>query len=110
MESRRGRIVLKAPGEDLADTVQIIQYHDKVIDIPDPYFRKYCLTNFDMNNDGEITKRETEGVREVKPAKLHIRSVRGIEEFADLRYFDCSGNQISELTFRETKTMVVKVR
>ena len=97
MESRRGRIVLKAPGEDLADTVQIIQYHDKVIDIPDPYFRKYCLTNFDMNNDGEITKRETEGVREVKPAKLHIRSVRGIEEFADLRYFDCSENQISEL-------------
>ena len=96
-EFRRGRIVLKAPGEDLADTVQVIQYHDKVIDIPDPYFRKYCLTNFDTNNDGEITKRETEGVWEVKPVKLNIRSVKGIEEFADLTWFDCSENQISEL-------------
>lgn len=96
-ESRRGRIVLKASEEGLADTVQIIQYHDKVIDIPDPYFRKYCLTNFDTNNDGEITKRETEGVWEVKPVKLNIRSVKGIEEFADLTWFNCSENQISEL-------------
>lgn len=105
-EFRRGRIVLKAPGEDLADTVQIIQYHDKVIDIPDPYFRKYCLTNFDTNNDGEITKRETEGVWEVKPVQLNIRSVRGIEEFADLTWFDCSGNQISELDVSKNEKLI----
>lgn len=107
MESRRGRIVLKAPGEDLADTVQVIQYHDKVIDIPDSYFRKYCLTNFDTNNDGEITKRETEGVWEVKPVKLNIRSVKGIEEFADLTWFDCSENQISELDVSKNEKLTL---
>lgn len=105
-ESRRGRIVLKASEEDLADTVQIIQYHDKVIDIPDPYFRKYCLTNFDTNNDGEITKRETEGVWEVKPVKLNIRSMKGIEEFADLTWFNCSENQISELDVSKNEKLI----
>lgn len=104
-ESRHGRIVLKAPGEDLADTVQIIQYHDKVIEIPDPYFRKYCLTNFDTNNDGEITKRETEGVTSIRAANLNIRTVRGIEEFADLTWFDCSENQISELNVSKNEKL-----
>lgn len=106
LESRCGRIVLKAPGEDLADTVQIIQYHDKVIDIPDVYFRKYCLANFDTNNDRKITKRETESVTNIEAVNLGIRSIKGVEEFFDLAWLDCSKNKISELDVSKNDKLI----
>lgn len=97
MESRRGRIVLKAPGEDLADTVQVIQYHDKVIDIPDPYFRQYCIQNFDKNNDGQLTKREAFEVTSITTWNEKFESLQGVEAFENLDKLHVIKAQITEI-------------
>lgn len=96
-ESRCGRIVLKAPGEDLADTVQIIQYHDKVIDIPDPYFRQYCIQNFDKNNDGQLTKREAFEVTSITTWNKKFESLQGVEAFENLDQLHVIKAQITEI-------------
>lgn len=125
MESRRGRIVLKASGEDLADTVQIIQYHDKVIDIPDPYFRQYCIQNFDKNNDGQLTKREAFGITSIITSG-EIESLQGIEAFenlyqlnvkaqitevdlshlSELSILDLTGNKLRSLDLRKNDKLI----
>lgn len=97
MESRHGRIVLKASEEDLADTVQVIQYHDKVIDIPDPYFRQYCIQNFDKNNDGQLTKREALEVTSITIWNEKFESLQGVEAFENLSQLDVIRTQITEI-------------
>lgn len=91
-------IIFKERGGELKDTVHIIQYHDKIIEFEDNNFKHYCLTQYDTNNDGEITKREVINVAFVFFSSLNpVSSLRGIEEFENLMSLHCNGVGISEL-------------
>lgn len=60
------------------------------INIPDPVFRQYCLDNFDINQDNEISVDEARDVYSITVDTKDIESLEGIEEFVNLTYLDCS--------------------
>ena len=77
------------PAEEIYDT--------DFIRIPDANFAAYCLTRFDSNKDGMLTRREVASVTDVEVVNLNIKSLQGIEYFTSLVSLDCSYNYITAL-------------
>ena len=65
--------------------------------IPDPKFRDYVLRHFDTDNDGEISTAEALEVTVIDVARFGIKSLEGIQYFINLKYLNCSSNQLSTL-------------
>ena len=89
-------IIFKEKGGELRDTVHVIQYHDKIVEFEDNNFKYYCLSKYDKNNDGEITKRETFDINTIEVSNP-IVSLRGIEEFENLMFLTCNDVGLSDL-------------
>ena len=62
----------------------------------DENFKKYCIENFDLDEDGEISYAEARKVKRMSfcTDKNHrnISSLKGIEEFKNLTYLVCDGS------------------
>lgn len=61
------------------------------IDIPDPYFRRYILENFDTDGDGFLSEEEGLKITSIEVISDLITSVSGIEYFKNLTYLSCPG-------------------
>ena len=83
-------IIFKERGGDL------VQYNDRIVEFEDPDFKRYCLSRFDTNNDGEISKRETVNIQDIHYEK-RAESLRGIEEFDNLLELVCIQNGLEYL-------------
>ena len=66
-------------------------------EIEDPVFRSYCLSNFDTNKDGQISKEEAANVKKIEVPRKGIHSLKGIEYFTNITSLDCKGNQLTRL-------------
>ena len=66
------------------------------IDIPDANFKAYCVKNFDMDGDGEISEEEALRVTVISfysdIKHQNVKSLKGIEHFKNLVELSCSGN------------------
>ena len=89
-------IIFKERGGDLKETIHIVQYNDRIVEFEDPDFKRYCLSRFDTNNDGEISKRETVNIQDIHYEK-RAESLRGIEEFDNLLELVCIQNDLEYL-------------
>lgn len=69
--------------------ITIKQGKGGVVEIPDPVFKEYCITNFDLNGDGEISFSEASLVKEINVETDYIKSLSGIEAFVNLTYLKC---------------------
>ena len=92
----------------------------QIVDIPDPNFKARLLQatpynliastltpndngyvstyhKIDINNDGEIQVSEALLIKYLKVSTANITDVTGINEFKNLKYFNCTSNQISDL-------------
>lgn len=66
--------------------------------IPDPNFRKALIAlGLDANGDSSIQRDEVQGVDTLVVSGKNIASLRGIQAFSQLRYLDCSDNQLANL-------------
>ena len=63
----------------------------------DAIFREYVLTNFDKDNDGDLSTAELEAVTEIDVYNMKITSLSGIQCFPNLTKLDCSNNNLTEL-------------
>ena len=54
----------------------------------DILFMEYCYTNFDVNDDGKVSKTEAQAVQKIK-MKGNIISLKGIEFFSNLTELRC---------------------
>jgi hypothetical protein len=54
------------------------------IDIPDAVFQKYCVDNFDQDNDGGISVEEAAAATKIECENLDIRSTKGLQWFTNL--------------------------
>ncbi|MBQ6178452.1 MAG: hypothetical protein IJK32_02900, partial [Bacteroidales bacterium] len=61
------------------------------INIPDPYFKRYVLENFDVDGDGALSEEEGLKITSIEVSTDLISSVSGIEYFKNLTYLSCSG-------------------
>ena len=63
---------------------------------PDPNFRA-CVSNFDQNGNGVLSREEIAGVTAIDCAYCEITSLKGIEYFTSLKTLFCSYNQLKTL-------------
>ncbi|MCK9310123.1 MAG: leucine-rich repeat domain-containing protein, partial [Candidatus Cloacimonetes bacterium] len=68
-----------------------------IIHIPDPNFKRYCIKNFDVNNDGEISIEEALKIRHIDCCGLNIKSLEGIGNFHNLKKLHCDENKLTSL-------------
>lgn len=59
----------------------------------DANFKAYCISNFDINGDGEISMEEAERVTEISVRTDNIYSLGGIEYFQNLTSLNCIGSE-----------------
>lgn len=64
---------------------------------PDPAFRQYVSSRFDLNRDGVLSDTEVESVTTISCASLGIESLSGIEYFTKLQTLNCASNYLTEL-------------
>ena len=70
------------PGEEKKD----------VVNMPDATFRKLILSQFDGNNDGQLSLEEAEAVNVIECCSDDIRSLEGVECFTNLERIICRGS------------------
>ena len=63
----------------------------------DENFKAYCVENFDLDGDGEISYSEANVVTNINVDNQGISSLKGIESFTNLSKLDCSSNQLTRL-------------
>ena len=64
--------------------------------IPDPYFKRYVLENFDADGDGALSEEEGLIIRKIDVVTDKISSMKGIEHFKNLDSLLCRGAAESE--------------
>ena len=68
---------------------------DGIVVFEDENFKKYCVKNFDLDGDGEISFAEARKVKRMEfytdENHLNISSLKGIEHFKNLTYLSCEG-------------------
>lgn len=93
-------IVLISNGESLITMKTLtFQYKDNspYIAFPDINFKTYLISNFDKNNDGEISYYEAEQVKEISCSYKDIQSLEGIQYFSNITALYCSNNKLNTL-------------
>lgn len=65
---------------------------DETVEIPDPVFRRYILTRFDVNEDDVLTVPEALQIIEISVCTDSIWSLRGIEKMGRLQILDANGS------------------
>ena len=94
---RIGKIMIANTQQNISQTITITQSAIPVLDIPDPNFKAYLVTNYDQNSDNEISQSEIEKVTYLTLTGLSIASLEGIEHFTNLKSLSCDNNSLTEL-------------
>ena len=87
-ETRTGKVILK--NESLQETITIKQEAEGYVEFADDNFKSYCVANFDLNGDGEISMKEAEAVTQITVNPEIVASLKGIEYFKNLESLSCS--------------------
>lgn len=69
----------------------------KYLTFDDEAFATYCLTHYDLNGDGRLSRYEAQRVLEIDCSGLGIRTLGVMEEFENLERLNCSGNELTRL-------------
>jgi len=70
---------------------------DNTVHFPDANFKAYMVANFDLDEDGEISKDEALLITEISCTYSGIQSLEGIQYCTALTFLDCCLNQLTTL-------------
>lgn len=91
------------PGEEWHDSsVAIDEQH-----FPDPIFREFISTNFDLNGDETLSETEADMVTTIDVSCRGISDLTGISSFLNLNYLSCSGNALKELDLTKNTSLQI---
>ena len=65
--------------------------------ISDSTFWEWAVTQYDTSGDGELSQNELDAVTGIDCSGLGFTSMEGINLFGNLRYLDCTDNQLASL-------------
>ena len=71
---------------------------------PDETFRKY-LEQYDKDYDGYLGTAERNAVKQIVVPNMDIRNLYGIQFFPNLKYLNCSSNQLTSLDVHENTAL-----
>lgn len=81
------------------------KYDIKEVSIPDAVFKSYCLSIFDTDHDGAISKKEAKAVTSISVPSKSIASLEGIGSFTSITSLDCKGNRLENLDVSALKQL-----
>jgi hypothetical protein len=84
---RDGKVYLKS--ESIHETILIKQQASEIVPLLDAHFKAYCVENFDINHDGELSYDEALLVTSIDVKTESIASLEGIEFFENLQSLTC---------------------
>jgi len=76
---------------------QVVESEDYVPFITDANFKSRCLSRFDKDGDGKLSRKEVLDVTTINVVSQFIGSLEGINHFRNLTYLNCSGNRLTQL-------------
>lgn len=91
-EDRVGTIVIK--GGSLQQIITIKQKTKGYVQFEDNNFEKYCIGQFDLNRDGQVSYYEASLVDSIDCHRMNIQSLMGIEYFISLSKLICYYNPL----------------
>ena len=77
------------------------------VSIPDVNFKKYLVTYFDDNGDGEISNVEALEVTKIYCTDKNLKSLEGIASFKNLTNLNCNRNQLTSLDISANTALTV---
>ena len=107
-QSANAALIISDGNNELSsEYVNLVPRTTDNIYVPDAGFKEYLVGEFDTDGDGEISFSEAEAVEkiDVSTSLTSIKSLEGIEYFANLTELDCSYNHIGSLDLRSNKKL-----
>lgn len=89
-------------GEETAECVVVVS---SIIIFKDARFKAFCVTNFDVNGDGEISQREADAIEEIKCENNGITSMEDIIHFHNIQTLSLNILNISTLDVSSCKAL-----
>lgn len=86
VEGLSKRVIVTQSGEEIVN-----------INIPDPNFKAYLITNYDTNKDGEISEKEALSITRLECNKISINTLTGIEHLSNLSILLINENNIKTI-------------
>ena len=75
----------------------------QIINIPDKNFKDYLISTFDKDNDGELSIEEAVLIENIYCRSKGIKSLKGIENFLNLKHLDSTSNDIESIDLQKNK-------
>ncbi len=72
---------------------------------PDETFRNFIKTNYDTDGDSILSVAEAGEVVEMHVWNMGINSVKGVEYFTNLWFFDCAGNNLTGVDISKNQAL-----
>ena len=72
----------------------------------DSTFAAYCRSNFDTDKDGKVSMQEASVVESIDLKEKGVSSLRGLEYFFNLKFLDCSQNNLSTLDISGNTSLI----
>ena len=85
------------PGFKIDDSAVYAPSPSAAVPFGDAAFQAYCVEHFDVNQNGEVSVKEAESVREISVSTDEIESLKGIEYFPGLQKLSCFGTETGGL-------------
>ena len=76
-----------------------------IITFSDSNFKDYIVSNYDTDNDGEISYAEAEAATSIIVDNMGIASLDELKYFSNLTHLECQRNQISSLDVTQNKKL-----
>ena len=75
---------------------------------PDDDFRGYVSGKFDEDEDGKLSSAEIKAVDDITLDNLfvHVKNLKGVEFFTEVKHICCSFNDISELDLSKNTKLI----
>ena len=97
-----------ALGTAYGEQVSFSTSTEPTVSVEDNAFSQYLINNFDTNHDGKIQISEAAAVENIDCNSLGIASLKGIENFANLKELRCQTNNLSTLDLTGNKNLEVR--
>ena len=95
---------VKVTMKDITDPAAVVTIDSS--NFPDPVFRDYVDKNFDVRNDGVLSRDEVKAARTIELGNKGISSLKGIEYLTELETLKCYNNDLESLDLTKNTKLI----
>ena len=104
--ARYATVAVNSNSGEFQKTYTLAQGPQPVVEFDDANFKAYCIENYDLDGDGELTATEAGLVTRLDLYNKDIASLKGMEYMSNLETLDFGKNQVSSLDTSHNPALV----